>query len=93
MTELKPCPFCGGEAHVYETVNGGTRKLYWIECLKCYAESPKSLDLPQDSIDAWNRRDEDCELRGKLMAAHSKIMCLESQIEKLRQRLDRRKNE
>ncbi len=86
MTELKPCPFCGGQAH----------RMFgpevWIECTECQASSCMHCNI-ETAEDDWNRRDEDCELRGKLMAAHSKIMCLESQIEKLRQRLDRRGNE
>lgn len=54
--DLEPCPFCGGQARIDQTVNGGTRKLYCIECTKCYAKSPASLDSPQDSINAWNKR-------------------------------------
>ena len=47
--ELKPCPFCGGEAGFYaETV-------HWINCKKCGAESAY-YETPEEAIEAWNRR-------------------------------------
>lgn len=49
MIELKPCPFCGGQTHVYTTVNGRTRKLYIVECLECSARTLCSLDELDDT--------------------------------------------
>lgn len=34
MTDLKPCPFCGGDALSIEQLDAET---YNIECNKCYA--------------------------------------------------------
>ena len=56
MTELKPCPFCGGEA-----VFG--RRIYCAEvyCSKCHATIGRvGLDA---AIEAWNRRAENEELK------------------------------
>lgn len=44
MTELLPCPFCGGEAEAVHEING-----FWtVECVKCGALV--------DGIEAWNTR-------------------------------------
>lgn len=60
MPELKPCPFCGGEAHLF--VNDGVRVL----CPKCGATSKILVDgmaakgvagnATKAVIEAWNRR-------------------------------------
>ena len=44
MTELKPCPFCGGEAEAVHEING----MWTVECTKCGALV--------DGIAAWNTR-------------------------------------
>lgn len=45
MIELKPCPFCGGEAFIaYD---------HWIYCEDCNTESAFYEDL-NDAIKAWN---------------------------------------
>ena len=49
---LKPCPFCGGEA----TIIGDD--YYWCQCLNCWAETLGSEDV-QQAIEYWNRRAED----------------------------------
>lgn len=62
MAELKPCPFCGGEAFAYAIVphkhlfvdfpdyaGGG-----FVECVCCAAAV--SGDTKKQAIDAWNRR-------------------------------------
>ena len=57
MTELKPCPFCGGKAkRRYEMPYS------WIECAACKAASPFAFDEQEQrdgmkiAVDAWNRR-------------------------------------
>ena len=59
MIELKPCPFCGGEARLF--VNDGVRVL----CTKCRASSEILVDSEyyktsavEKVIEAWNRRAE-----------------------------------
>lgn len=58
--ELKPCPFCGGKAHLF--VNDGVRVL----CPSCEASSKIRVDsligmkvsgnATKAVIEAWNRR-------------------------------------
>lgn len=61
MTEktqkLKPCPFCGGEAHLVYTIGKG---LWMAECSECEIETPIKDDK-SDAIAAWNRRAPQCE--------------------------------
>ena len=52
MEELKPCPFCGGEA----TIRGG-RKCYWVRCTNCGCETTVR-DSQEEVIEIWNRRAE-----------------------------------
>ena len=55
MTELKPCPFCGGKASLirYHNIKGG-----YCYCTVCKTRKPNSLTI-EEAIEAWNRRAED----------------------------------
>ena len=57
MTELKPCPFCGGKARRrYEMPYN------WVECSMCRASSILIFDEQEQrdgmkaAVEAWNRR-------------------------------------
>lgn len=57
--ELKPCPFCGGEAKILiRKVNtgffprGGT---YYVHCKNCLITTQPRKKL-ENVIEAWNRR-------------------------------------
>lgn len=57
MEELKPCPFCGGEARLL--VNDGVR----VICSKCYVGTINMTDVMRQESNAvetvvatWNRR-------------------------------------
>lgn len=62
MDKLKPCPFCGGEAHLF--VNNGVR----VICPDCGATTKVLIDSMsargvsgnsvESVIKAWNRRTE-----------------------------------
>lgn len=57
--ELKPCPFCGGEASVstgYQNTTPPTA-LRYVECIECAAASDM-LDTEEEAIAMWNRRHE-----------------------------------
>lgn len=61
MDDLKPCPFCGGEAAL-DSTKGPTRELYEaVICSECGASGPCSdvrsmQDDEAHPIDAWNAR-------------------------------------
>ena len=70
--ELKPCPFCGGEA-VIKAVNRNYGLTIWCQCIKCYARTEgycpdtNNEDATIDNIEncknraleQWNRRAND----------------------------------
>ena len=60
MVELKPCPFCGGEAEflyhsrikrpvIYDFFRCG--------CKECGLRYPKFFRVEREAIEAWNRRE------------------------------------
>ena len=52
--ELKPCPFCGGEAFVWRTSHRT-----WIECENYNVDTHRvafSSTCEKEVIEAWNRR-------------------------------------
>ena len=53
MTELRKCPFCGGEASQWE-FNRFTGRGAEIECIKCRAKIQR-ITL-KEAIEAWNKR-------------------------------------
>lgn len=52
MSDLKPCPFCGGEAREEEAGDGGK----FIECSTCSACTALHYDRAENLVSAWNRR-------------------------------------
>ena len=67
MSELKPCPFCGGEAvprYTEKNTNGWTSNIIYrskkgfVECKKCYARTKEHGKMCR-AIEAWNRRAND----------------------------------
>lgn len=67
MKDLKPCPFCGGVAHldfahgsnqVYADKNGfsaSTPMLYMAFCENCFSRTVQCEDT-EIAIELWNRR-------------------------------------
>ena len=50
--ELKPCPFCGGEAEFFEDEFFCR---YSVVCTECGAGTD-TYGVERDAMDAWNRR-------------------------------------
>lgn len=51
--ELKPCPFCGGEA-VIETIYVDTTQWFYPKCLRCNAEMNNLEPIRERAVKAWN---------------------------------------
>lgn len=64
MTELKPCPFCGGEATPLYCEHGDryTSNIYYpskrgtIKCKSCEITLPRVYSKVSKAVEAWNRR-------------------------------------
>ena len=64
MSELKSCPFCGGEARLIESKVGGSAGVWavYIKCPNCRAEMNGATGLYTDEnftekmLSKWNRR-------------------------------------
>lgn len=59
MPELKPCPFCGGEAYTCYAINDYNR--WGVSCRGCgctvEVEEWKGItDTSEQAIEAWNKR-------------------------------------
>lgn len=59
MSELKPCPFCGGEAIVNRHYNRFSE--WWIvSCPNCHiTQAGNGYEFSFEAIEAWNRRADD----------------------------------
>ena len=63
--ELKPCPFCGGEARLRK--HQKLEQTWYVQCNKCGMRTPNSVQPPYESwkttmnypVQLWNRRVED----------------------------------
>lgn len=60
MSELKPCPFCGGEARL-TSFDDGPVKRWFIQCKKHIECGGRMIAKPTETeaIVAWNRRASD----------------------------------
>ena len=63
MTNLKPCPFCGGEAAMktryigYGSIGLGEHDEYRVVCKECRSSSDEYRSIAEAAA-AWNRRAE-----------------------------------
>ena len=84
MSELKPCPFCGGEARIYMNDSDLDNILYYCMCTNdngCDVQ-PYTLDhyTEAEAAAAWNTRHvETCKRvkRGTKMDGSPKLRCSE----------------
>lgn len=56
MNELKPCPFCGGEACIQRHELIGHEDTFGVVCLNCRAETRQLFTHEKVAARAWNRR-------------------------------------
>lgn len=50
--ELKPCPFCDGEADTSSVIGGGVA----VACRDCGVKTPYIFTSEESAIEFWNRR-------------------------------------
>jgi len=55
MTDLLPCPFCGGEAKLTELPLSQGWPLWFVQCQGCRLESPEQIE-DDAAIRWWNTR-------------------------------------
>ena len=61
MSELKPCPFCGGHAMAQKEWHGQHGSVHWVHCIGCFNQTRRYVSTidsdPEDkAIAAWNNR-------------------------------------
>lgn len=56
---LKPCPFCGGQASVQMMFHSMLSNEYFVKCKKCGAETERYYKGRYGAVKAWNRRYEE----------------------------------
>ena len=62
MIELKPCPFCGGEANItkgerwLDETCTPSKPYYYARCQNCYTTGYKYHPTEKEAIEAWNTR-------------------------------------
>lgn len=61
MNELKPCPFCGGEARIRDFTMVDLEPEIDVFCINCGAQT-FVYETKDDAIEAWNRRVEDSDI-------------------------------
>ena len=55
-SELKPCPFCGGRAHLWRTTS--RPREYQVSCEDCVKGKTDWVKTSKAAIETWNRRAE-----------------------------------
>ena len=52
--KLKPCPFCGGSAELWDTED--VQYPYQIVCMSCFCGTDEKT-YKESAIEAWNKRE------------------------------------
>jgi Lar family restriction alleviation protein len=56
IEELRPCPFCGGEAEIIHLYDGDNEGGSCVQCKKCFSSGNVEFDFKENFIKNWNRR-------------------------------------
>ena len=61
MTQLKPCPLCGGKAEMLINKYNDSRKEYLVACAECDGMVERWRETEEEAVEQWNRRVSDKE--------------------------------
>ena len=88
MSELKPCPFCGGDAELHSDYSSESGDWYVIDCLNngCMRSERSAWDGQQvstgwrktesEATEAWNTRYErTCQMTRLMSVGRTDFMC------------------
>lgn len=56
MSEIKPCPFCGGEARRFDIEDGENAGGSCVSCTRCLASGHVEFGRKENFVTAWNNR-------------------------------------
>ena len=56
VIDLKPCPFCGGEAQMQYHEFDGYERTYGVICVDCMVQFDTFFLLEEEAVKAWNSR-------------------------------------
>lgn len=56
MTELKACPFCGGEGYVARRILPSGIEWYGCGCKRCRVQYDCYMNTEEEMIEQWNKR-------------------------------------
>lgn len=54
MSDLKPCPRCGGKSEIINEVKLGS-KAFDVFCIKCGLQTWGYFESKEEAIEYWNR--------------------------------------
>lgn len=98
IPELKPCPFCGGEAELIrrELPDRPLAIRWYVTCIDSLCEIKAETNMHRESelaIAAWNTRVPTTELRENQMHLAMELEAKDEQIRKLREALETMRRE
>lgn len=71
--ELKPCPFCGGEAIIEDCGTCGNAGRYFVKCSKCEIAQDALWATKQTAVKRWNKRAEVREILQEIIEDQAEI--------------------
>ena len=75
MTELLPCPFCGGEAKRIDIEDGNNAGGSCVVCTQCDASSNVEFEFKENFVSNWNQRFWEDDVRTLAENIYSALIC------------------